>query len=98
VLQQVPLFDGKPTLGSQLCIKPGPWLVQRDDKLPAAVRTFRRRKQDHGSRPRVDSLLFAVWAFDQMFVETKVDKIDFGHGEILRGPMSAPAMVPTILV
>jgi hypothetical protein len=56
------------------------WLVQRDDKLPAAVCTLRRRKQDHGSRPLVDSLLLAVWAFDQMFVETKIDKIDFGHG------------------
>jgi hypothetical protein len=59
---------------------PLPWLVQRDDKLPAAVRTSGRRKQDHGSGPRVDRLLLAVWAFDQMFVKTNVDQIDFGHG------------------
>jgi hypothetical protein len=59
---------------------PLPRLVHRDDKLPAAVRTSGWRKQDHGSRPRVDRLLLAVWAFDQMFVETNVDKIDFGHG------------------
>jgi hypothetical protein len=55
-------------------------LVHRDDKPLAAVRALCRGKQDHGSRPLMDSLLLAVWADDQMLVETEIDEVAFCHG------------------
>jgi len=54
-------------------------LVHRDEKFPAAMHAPRRSEENHISWPIMYDLLLAVWALDQVPIETEIDEIDFRH-------------------
>jgi hypothetical protein len=62
-------------------------LVQRDQKLRVAVRASYLGKEDHGSWPVVYTLLLAVWTFDEVSIEIKMDKIGFHEADDIQTPV-----------